>query len=256
MARTVQLFIPCFVNAFFPAVGIAAVEILEQLGYRVIYSTDQTCCGQPAFNSGYTKEAKFLATRAIKRLRTADYIVAPSGSCIAMLTRYYGTLPLTRNERREWNTCKDRFYEITCFITRIAEIDHWGGIFPHTVTFHDACHTLRELGIRDEPRQLLSSIQQLQLIEAPHADRCCGFGGTFSVKFPELSTAILETKVAGIRQTQAEFVVSTDSSCLMHIAGYLKKQGHPIKTRHLVEVLWQAWKNDATPPIGPGTSIP
>ncbi|NOX38551.1 MAG: (Fe-S)-binding protein [Calditrichaeota bacterium] len=256
MAQTVHLFIPCFVNAFFPTVGIACVEILENLGYRVVYSTDQTCCGQPAYNSGYVKEARSLATRAIQLFGVADYIVAPSGSCTAMLKHYYGTLPLTRKERQDWDLCRNRFYEITQFITRVAGVNHWKGTFPHSVTFHDACHALRELGIRDEPRQLLTRIQRLKLIEMPHADRCCGFGGTFSVKFPELSTAILEAKIASLKQTGAEFVVSTDSSCLMHIAGYLKKHGESITALHLVEVLWQAWKNDGSPPILNGTHAP
>lgn len=240
MAPRVSLMIPCFINQMFPETGIATVRILEHFGCEVDYPEDQTCCGQPAFNSGYWDESAVLADRLMEIFSDAEYIVTPSGSCGSLMKKLYSSLPLSNERMAFWEKWHQRVFELTEFLDQVLKIDQWPGVFPHKVTLHDACHGLRELGISTAPRRWLQSIDQLQYIEMLRPDTCCGFGGTFAVKFSGISTAMVENKAGWILDSGAEIVTAADSSCLMHIDGYLKRQGHAVKTMHLADILWQA----------------
>jgi L-lactate dehydrogenase complex protein LldE len=223
----VGLFIPCFVDQLFPKVGVAMVTVLRRLKIDVDYPAAQTCCGQPAFNTGYWDEARQLAQRYREIFAGYDAVVCPSGSCTAMVRNFY---PELRVE-------PPATFEFTEFLVKKLGVTDVGARFPAKVTYHDACHALRELRLKDEPRQLLRHVRGLELLEMAEAEACCGFGGTFSVKFPQISYAMDEVKCLSIQQTGAEYVVSGDSSCLMQIAGYLQQHKLPVKTIHLAEVL-------------------
>lgn len=240
MSHTVHLFIPCFIDQIYPNVGISTVKILETLGCDLVYPREQTCCGQPAFNSGYWKECQSLAERFLTIFGGAEYIVAPSGSCVSMVKKLYRDLPLGESEKRALADMEGRIYELSQFIGEILGVDKWQGAFSGKVTFHDACHGLRELGISETPRRLLQSIEGLDYVEMHRPDTCCGFGGTFSVKFDEISTEMVKDKARWAEESDADYLVSCDASCLMQIDGYLKRQGSAIKTLHLSEILWQA----------------
>jgi L-lactate dehydrogenase complex protein LldE len=223
----VGLFIPCFVDQLFPKVGIAMVQVLGRLKINVDYPAAQTCCGQPAFNTGYWDEARQLAQRCREIFAGYDAVVCPSGSCTAMVRNFYPELGVE----------PPATFEFAEFLVKRLGVTDVGARFPAKVTYHDACHALRELRLKDEPRQLLRNVRGLELIEMNEAETCCGFGGTFSVKFPMISYAMDEVKCASIALTGAAYVVSSDSSCLMQIAGCLQKQKSPVKTIHLAEVL-------------------
>ena len=227
----VALFIPCFIDQLFPNVGIAMVTVLRRLNVDVYYPEEQTCCGQPAFNTGYWDEARTLAARYCEIFAGADAIVSPSASCTAMVRNFYPEL-LGKATQTTGHT-----YEFAEFLVKQLGVTNVGAKFPARVTYHDACHALRELRLKDEPRQLLRNVKGVELIEMDQAETCCGFGGTFSVKFPMISYAMDEVKVTSIQKTGAQYVVSTDSSCLMQIDGYLRRQNLPIKTISLAEVL-------------------
>ncbi|HUJ11002.1 MAG TPA: (Fe-S)-binding protein [Verrucomicrobiae bacterium] len=227
----VALFIPCFVDQLFPNVAIAMTKVLSRLNLDMYYPPEQTCCGQPAFNTGYWDEARSLAKRYCEIFADADAIICPSGSCTAMVRNFYPEL-LGREE-----LCTSKTYEFSEFLVRKLRVTDVGAQFPARVTYHDACHALRELRLKDEPRQLLRNVRGLELVEMDQAETCCGFGGTFSVKFPMISGAMDDAKVAAIEKTKAQYVVSSDSSCLMQIDGYLRRQNLPIKTISLAEVL-------------------
>jgi L-lactate dehydrogenase complex protein LldE len=207
------------------------VTVLRRLNVDVYYPQEQTCCGQPAFNTGYWGEARELAKRYCEVFADADAIISPSGSCTAMVRNFYPEL-LGKATRVTANT-----FEFSEFLVRKLGVTDVGAKFPAKVTYHDACHALRELRLKDEPRELLRNVKGLELVEMSEAETCCGFGGTFSVKFPMISYAMDEVKCTSIKQTGAEYVVSGDSSCLMQIDGYLRRQRLPIKTIHLAEVL-------------------
>ncbi len=228
----IGLFIPCFIDQIFPEVGVATVKILKKFGLELDYPIEQTCCGQPAFNTGYWKEAKDMAKSFIKIFSKFDYIVSPSGSCVTMVKNFYPEI--LQGEDLE---ITEKIFELTQFLVKILKVDSTGAEFEHTVTYHDACHALRELGIREEPRLLLKNVKKLKLLEMENSEDCCGFGGTFSVKFPEISTEMAKDKVNSIINSKAEFVTSTDSSCLMQIGGFIKKKGLNIKTIHIAQIL-------------------
>jgi L-lactate dehydrogenase complex protein LldE len=235
----VSLFIPCITDQFYPEVGIATAQLLQKFGAQVIYPGDQTCCGQPAFNSGYHDDARKLAERFVRIFSDAEYIVAPSGSCVSMVKVFYEHLALTSGVQNELHELKSRIFEISEFLVKILNIEETGASFPHAVTYHDACHLLRELGISEAPRKLIRSVKNIQFYEMPESARCCGFGGTFSVKFPEISVVMGEDKIKSIQQSGAEYVIADDSSCLMHIDGLLRRQNIPLKTMHIAQLLTQ-----------------
>ena len=227
----VGLFIPCFIDQCYPQVGVAMVKVLRRLNIEVDFPAEQTCCGQPAFNTGYWEEARALARRYSEIFAGYDAIVSPSGSCTAMVRNYHPEL-LGKATPATTHT-----YEFAEFLVRKLGITDVGAVFPAKVTYHDSCHSLRELRLKAEPRQLLRNVKGLELVEMDASESCCGFGGTFSVKFPMISYAMDEVKVASIQRTGAEYVVSIDSSCLMQIDGYLRRKQVPVKTISLVEVL-------------------
>jgi L-lactate dehydrogenase complex protein LldE len=227
----VALFIPCFIDQLYPEVGKAMVTVLQRAGVETYFPAGQTCCGQPAFNTGYWDEARKLTKRYCEIFAGAEAIVSPSGSCTAMVRNYYPML-LGETPRAAANT-----FEFAEFLVKKLGVTDVGAKFDASVTYHDACHTLRELRLKNEPRQLLAQVRGLKLVEMDEAETCCGFGGTFAVKFPMISTAMDKVKVESIRKTGAQYVVSTDSSCLMHIDGYLKRHRIPVQTLHLAEVL-------------------
>jgi len=234
----VSLFVTCIVDQVFPQVGIAMTEVLERLGYRVAFPTAQTCCGQPAFNSGYTEEARKIARHFLTVFRNSEYIIVPSGSCASMIGHHFADLfehdPKLLAEAR---ALEPRVFEFSRFLLDVAGVEDVGARFDGVVTYHDSCHALRELHIKTGPRKLLAKVQGLTLSEMPAAEECCGFGGTFSVKFPEVSGAMARTKIDSIQMTGASTVISIDSSCLMQLQGVIDRVGLPIRTMHLAEVL-------------------
>ena len=238
----VSLFITCLVDQMFPDVGEAMVTTLRRLGVEVGFNDAQTCCGQVAFNTGYRPEARSMAEYFLRVFETdrADFIVAPSGSCTAMVRNFYGELFHGTGDR-QWQDrlarVKPRLREFSEFIVNELGVEDVGASFAHRVTYHDACHLLRELGISDQPRRLIRSVRNVDLIEMEAADTCCGFGGTFSVKYGEISNAILQEKLTRIVNSGAEYVIANDSSCLMQIAGGLSRAGSSVKTLHLAELL-------------------
>ena len=233
----VSLFIPCFIDQLQPNVGRAVVTVLERVGCTVIIPTGQTCCGQPAFNSGYTEQTREVARHMLDLYANADIVVLPSGSCAAMIKVFYPQIfKGTRDEERAARLAAVTWEFSDFLVTRLGVTDV-GAAFPHSVTFHDGCHGLRELAVSEQPRTLLRAVRGLNLIEMKERRTCCGFGGTFAVKFASISNAMGQVKCVSAGETGAEYVVSNDSSCLLHIQGYADKNGPALKTLHLAEVL-------------------
>jgi len=235
---TVALFITCIGDQFFPQVGECVVKILRRLDVEVTFNPAQTCCGQPAFNTGYRQEAKGVAARVLDLFEDADYVVAPSGSCTSMVRVFYPELFADDPGRlHKWERLKDRFYEFSEFLVGVLKVEDVGARFAHRVAYHDSCHLLRELGIAEPPRKLLRQVRGIDLVEMTDDRLCCGFGGTFAVKFPEVSVAMGEDKLRAASQAGAEFLVANDAGCLMHLAGLIHRQGLPLRTIHLAELL-------------------
>ena len=233
----VSLFIPCFVDQFYPQVGVSMVQVLERLGCEVDYPEGQTCCGQPAFNSGYWDEARAVAEHALETFAASDVVVSASGSCGAMMKVFYPQLFQGTADSFAALNLASKVHEFSEFLVNVLNVRDVGARFDGTVTFHDGCHGLRELGIKREPRELLGQVRGLKLVEMNEAETCCGFGGTFAVKFPAISTAMGDVKCANVLATEADYVVSNDSSCLMQIQGLLDRQGRKIRSLHLAEIL-------------------
>jgi L-lactate dehydrogenase complex protein LldE len=234
---TVTLFIPCFVDALYPRVGMSVVQILERLGHKVVCPQEIACCGQPAFNSGYWAESRAVAVKVLEHLQDAETVVIVSGSCGAMVKKFYPQLFANTPQAGLAKQVSERIWEFSDFLVTKLGVTDLGARFPARVTFHDGCHGLRELGIKKQPRALLAKVRDLQLIEMSEAETCCGFGGTFAAKFPAISTAMGEVKCASAIETGADYIVSNDLSCLMHQQGLLSRQGSKLKTIHLAEVL-------------------
>jgi L-lactate dehydrogenase complex protein LldE len=234
----VTLFIPCFVDAMYPQVGISMVRILEGLGHTVDCPEELACCGQPAFNSGYWEEARSVAEKVVTGLSGSGVVVIASGSCGAMLKVFYKELFAGTRMESAANSLSQKCYEFCDFLVTRLGVTDLGAKFPAKVTYHDGCHGLRELRIKKQPRALLEKVKGLELIEMKE-EVCCGFGGTFAAKFPAISTAMGEVKCGLAAETGAEYIVSSDSSCLMHIQGLLSRQGSKTKTIHVAEILAQ-----------------
>jgi L-lactate dehydrogenase complex protein LldE len=234
----IQLFIPCYIDQLYPQTAFNTIKILEKSGCKVHYNPRQTCCGQPAFNSGYRKEASKMAKKFLADFNAEMPVVSPSGSCTGYIKNHYHKILNDKPElMQQFEKMKDSIYELSDFLVNILHIENTGATFPHRVTCHDSCAALREYGVKDEPRRLLSHVKGLELIEMPESETCCGFGGTFSVKFNAVSSAIAEKKVLNAVETGAEFLVSTEASCLMNINAYCSKQKIPLKGIHLAYVL-------------------
>ena len=235
----VSIFITCLVDQLCPSVGTSVVEVLRRAGCEVVFDDRQTCCGQPAFNTGYREDARRFAERFIQIFEESDAaaIVCPSGSCTAMVKHFHELFPEDKDWRDRAEKIAERTHEFTGFVTNVLAIDKLGSTLSGRITWHDACHGLRELGLRQEPRTLLKSIEGVEFVEMENADVCCGFGGTFSVKYPEISAGILDNKIEAIEKANVDAVISCDASCLMQIGGRLSRIGSKVKTMHLAELL-------------------
>jgi L-lactate dehydrogenase complex protein LldE len=233
----VQIFIPCFVDQLYPNTGMNMVRILERLGCTVHYNPKQTCCGQPAYNAGYKEDAKKVATKFLHDFDEDYYIVAPSGSCTGYVRSAFEEMFADSSEAAKSKKVRGYLYEFTEFLTDILKIEDIGATFNAKATYHDACGALRECGIKAEPRKLLENVKGLQLIEMEECETCCGFGGTFAIKFEPISIGMAQTKVQSALATGAEYIISTDVSCMMHLQGYIDKNNLPIKTIHMADVL-------------------
>ncbi len=220
----VDAFIPCFIDQLYPETGLNFIKILEEAGCTVNYNPEQTCCGQPAFNSGYWKESRTLALKFLNDFQHCDTIVSPSASCTGFVKNYYKQLFKDDAEKLEQvNQLILRIYEFSDFLVNHLGKTDFGSVFNHKVTYHDACAGLREYGLKDEPRILLKKVQGLQLAEMEDTTTCCGFGGTFAAKFHSISAAMTEQKVEHALKTGAEYIVSTEASCLMNIQAYINE---------------------------------
>ena len=234
----VALFVTCLGDVFYPEVGEATVRLLHRLGIAVDFPLGQTCCGQPAFNAGFRQPVRDVARRNLALFANAEYIVAPSGSCTAMWRVFYPELfaddPVL-GEQAE--ALAARTYELAEFLVHVVGVERLGAVFHGKVTYHASCHLLRELGVAEEPRRLISQVEGTELVPMDLAEQCCGFGGTFAVKYPEISDAMLQKKIASLKRAGADTLVSCDAGCLMHIAGRLRRQGETIRIMHLAELL-------------------
>src|SRR5438445_6200756 len=238
-AIKVGLFVTCLVDQMWSSIGTSTAEVLQRAGCAVEFDERQTCCGQPAFNTGYRAEARRVAERFIELCEDskAEAIVSPSGSCTAMVHHYEALFPEDEHWRRRARAVAERTFELSSFLVRVLKIDDVGARFAGRVTWHDACHGLRDLNIRDEPRRLIKHVRGTEFVELGNADACCGFGGTFSVKYPEISAAILDQKIEAIERAGVDAVVSGDASCLMQIGGRLSRIGSKVRVMHLAELL-------------------
>jgi L-lactate dehydrogenase complex protein LldE len=235
---TVALFVTCLVDLFRPTVGFAAVKLLEDAGCRVVVPEAQTCCGQPAYNSGDRKDTLDIARQVIAAFEGFDYVVAPSGSCAGMIKEHYPALFAADPEwRARAEDLARRTFELTSFLADVRGVEAVAARYDGTATYHDSCSGLRELGVKAQPRRLLASVAGLELTELPGAEACCGFGGTFCVKYPEVSTEMVARKTADIAATGAGTLLAGDLGCLLNMAGRLKREGSAVRVRHVAEVL-------------------
>jgi L-lactate dehydrogenase complex protein LldE len=245
----VALFATCLVDLFRPTVGFAAVKLLEDAGCTVEVPRRQTCCGQPAYNSGDRADAKAIALQVFNAFAGYDYVVAPSGSCAGMLRVHYPELFADDSENLpRAQDLAERSWELLSFLVDVCRLQAVAANWPRRITYHDACSGLRELGIKLQPRQLLASVSGLSIEELPGAEVCCGFGGTFCVKYPEISDKMVSDKATDIAATGVEAVLAGDLGCLLNMAGKLYRQGRHVEVRHVAEVL--AGMTDGVPPIG------
>jgi len=237
----VQLFIPCFVDQLYPGTAFNMIKVLEKAGSTVTYNTAQTCCGQPAFNAGFRDEAKSVCSKFIKDFSGSDYIIAPSASCVGFVRNYYNKLFDNSSLHHHVVDVGKRVFEFSEFMVQKLQIENVGATLNGKATYHDSCAGLRECKIKTEPRKLLSHVKGLELIEMNDVETCCGFGGTFAVKFEAISVAMGEQKLDNALATGAEYIISTDHSCLMHLQGLIKQRGYKIQTLHLADVLASGW---------------
>jgi len=237
----VQLFIPCFVDQLYPQTGMNMVKVLEKLGCTVTYNTKQTCCGQPAFNAGYREEAKSVATKFLHDFNGDSYIVSPSGSCTGYVRNFYDKLFENSSDHNRCNQVRGKMYEFTEFITKILHVNGIGATLKGKATYHDACGALRECGIKTAPRRLLANVNGLELVEMKECETCCGFGGTFAIKYEPISMGMAQVKVKSALETGAKYMITTDVSCMMHIQGYINENNLPIQTMHIADVLASGW---------------
>lgn len=237
----VQLFIPCFVDQLYPEIGLYMAKVLEKAGCSVSYNPNQTCCGQPAFNAGFWEDAKEVCEKFLKDFEGSSYIVAPSASCVGFVRNYYKKLFTDENQVLQVQEINNRLFEFTEFLVTVLKVEDVGASLEVAATYHDSCAGLRECGIKPEPRKLLANVRGLTLSEMQDVETCCGFGGTFAVKFQPISSGMADQKVDNALATGAEVIVSTDVSCLMHISGYAEKAGKPVRCMHIAEVLASGW---------------
>ncbi|MFS2185296.1 (Fe-S)-binding protein [Mucilaginibacter sp. Mucisp84] len=239
----VELFVPCFIDQLFPATAFNTVKVLEKAGCKVSYNPAQTCCGQPAFNAGFWDDAKEVGSKFLSDFSEDSVIVSPSASCAGMVKNYYNDLFTNTAVHNKCRAIQGNIYELSDFLVNILEFDYFGAELDGKAVYHDSCAGLRECKIKDEPRQLLSKVLGLELLDLKDGETCCGFGGTFAVKFDGISTAMAQQKVNNALDAGAEYIISTDASCLMHMQGYIDKNNLPIQTMHIADVLALGWGN-------------
>jgi L-lactate dehydrogenase complex protein LldE len=233
----VQLFIPCFVDQLYPGTAFNMIKVLEKAGCSVSYNPAQTCCGQPAFNAGFWEEAKSVCTKFIRDFSGSEYIVTPSASCAGFVRNYYSRLFDNSSIHHEVADTSRRIVEFSEFMVKILKVEDVGAVLNGKATYHDSCAGLRECKIKAEPRKLLARVKGLQLTEMNDVETCCGFGGTFAVKFEAISIGMGEQKVDNALASGADYLISTDLSCLMHLQGYIQQKGYSLKTMHIADVL-------------------
>ena len=233
----IQLFIPCFVDQVYPETAFNMISVLEKAGCQVSYNPKQTCCGQPAFNAGFWDEARSVCTKFLKDFSGADIIVAPSASCVGFVRNYYTKLFDNSSYHNDVKAISENIFEFSEFLVNKLGKTSFGAELNGKATYHDSCAGLRECKIKTEPRKLLQNVKGLEIVEMEDVETCCGFGGTFAVKFEPISVAMAEQKVDHALATGAEYIISTDLSCLMHIQGYIDNKKYAIKTMHIADVL-------------------
>ena len=233
-----SLFVTCIIDQLYPQVGVSVVRVLRRLGVQVDFPSEQTCCGQPLYNAGFASEGRKLGRRVLESFRDSQYVVVPSGSCGAMMRVFYQDLfhddPELQQQAAELSA---KVYEFSEFLVEVLGVEDIAADYSGTATYHASCHLLREMEVKEAPLTLLNRVRNLQLQELPQVESCCGFGGTFSVKFPHISEAMLADKIDNVMSTGADTLVSCDMGCLMHIEGALSRRGLGVEVRHLAQVL-------------------
>ena len=237
----VQLFIPCFVDQLYPQTAFNMIRVLEKAGCDVVYNPSQTCCGQPAFNAGFWDDARDVCKKFLKDFRDDLPIVTPSASCAGFIKNYYPKLFENSSLHNDVKNIGNRCFEFSDFLVNKLKITNFEARLEGKATYHDSCAGLRECKIKNEPRILLGKVKGLEIVEMADVDTCCGFGGTFAVKFEPISIAMAEQKVEHARDTGAEYLISTDLSCLMHLQGYIDNKNYSLKTMHIADVLVSGW---------------
>ena len=238
----VHIFIPCFVDQLYPQTAFNMIKVLEKATCEVKYNTNQTCCGQPAFNAGFWDESRAVCSKFLKDFEEAEYIVAPSASCVGFIRNYYPKLFDNSTLHNQVKDLGKRTYEFTEFLTDVLKIDNYGAELNTKATYHDSCAGLRECHIKEGPRRLLSHVKGLELVEMNDVETCCGFGGTFAVKFNDISAGMADQKIRNAMDTGAETIISTDLSCLMQLDGFIKGKNLPLQTMHIADVLASGWE--------------
>lgn len=237
----VNLFIPCFIDQMYPDTGFNMIKVLEKAGCSVSYNEQQTCCGQPAFNAGFWDDAIPVAEKFVRDFDTEGYVVMPSASCAGFVRNYYSKLFANSALINKVRELEKRTFEFSEFLVQVLKKVDFNATLVAKAAYHDSCAALRECGIKPEPRQLLSKVKDLELLELKDNETCCGFGGTFSMKFEGISVAMADQKIQNALDAGADHIISTDMSCLMHLEGCIKKQGLPLKTMHIADVLAAGW---------------
>jgi L-lactate dehydrogenase complex protein LldE len=237
----VQLFVPCFIDQLYPTVAFNMVKVLEKAGCTVRYNSNQTCCGQPAFNAGFWGEARDVCTKFLEDFSHEGYVVAPSASCIGFLRNYYLKIFEGTQHIEKVKSLSENAFEFSEFMVNVLKVKDIGAKFEAKVTYHDSCAALRECKVKQEPRILLNNVKGLELLEMDDVETCCGFGGTFAVKHEAISIAMADQKIHHAEATGAEYLISTDMSCLMHIDGCIQYQNKKMKVLHLADILASGW---------------
>ena len=240
---TVELFIPCFVDQVYPETARNTFKILEKAGCKVVYNPEQTCCGQPAFNAGFWDDAKAVGNKFLNDFSENTFIVSPSASCVGMVKGYYNDLFTNTAVHNRCRNIQSHIHELSDFLVNVLKKDYFGAELEGKAVYHDSCAGLRECKIKAEPRKLLEKVHGLELVEMADTETCCGFGGTFAVKFEGISSAMAQQKVNHALDVGADYIISTDASCLMHLQAYIDKEQLSLKTMHLADVLAHGWGN-------------
>jgi L-lactate dehydrogenase complex protein LldE len=240
---TIEVFIPCFIDQLFPQTAFNTIKVLEKAGCKVIYNPEQTCCGQPAYNAGFWDDAKKVGSKFLNDFSEENYIVSPSASCTGMVKHGFDDLFTNSIIHNRCRSIQRNIYELSDFLVNVLRKDYFGAELEGRAVYHDSCSGLRQCHIKEEPRQLLANVEGLELVEMKDTDMCCGFGGSFAVKFESISSAMAEQKVNNALEMDADFIISTDSSCLLQIQAYIDQKKIPLKTIHLADVLASGWAN-------------